>query len=887
MAQEWQGTDDLPPVPDDEEGLGSEEAEAEAYRDEYEDFRRWLRQRDRGGGRYERRPRTRTTRREDEDEEDGPDDFWTNAGPPPSWDGVQCPFEDYLIRARIWISTTKARARTRGPLLLKALSETPFQDFKHLAKDPAWLADQGNAETLLKKMDSPEYYGDDQEEHLLASLARVTYHLKRQKNETARQFLGRWEAAERKVQEHKVALPSLYRGFLMINALGLTDGEIKMLLTFTHGSIEPKDIKTWLRKHETKLQAGQLGNETTAKGKSSTAAVHSVEHTADGSAELSEGEEELETMEAMLADLADEEDTGADPGVFEEEEAAEILAMMIKEKKKTYTQSAQIKKDKELGRGYRQGGRQFGHHDRSGPIRPGTYKLSIAELKQRTRCKRCNKVGHWHKECTNPPAPGHTRDPKETHLLEIDLEHYDDALFCHHLEAGPADDFLEESSAEHDILSQSVEPSGYGKGHHSRNAPFLLSLKFLMQSEAVISLRRGHLMLHLTRHGAQIPLHVGPLRTFQVALLAMDCSSPTNKRAREQPNQERAHVIYIAWQRLVLKVAMFLRPVARLAVQVFSNSVEASLNHVKAHLKDINPEELVSLRKDVDQILMEHKDQEYDLFMKFREWKKSKKSSAASGSRPDSYVLVKNEPDKMSEASRYTFDSGYTHFNCRTGSRGRRLSTPSPASQPREPPPPQPVTDTDVSMKSGQTADSTAIKINAELHAIVTDKHAQQEIFTQAYHILEPNHPLCYCRHGCKVELSATTQNPSRVFYNCRAKEPTQQCGFFQWADVQPLLDDKFEETRRRVAEGFPRDLSPRELLVKILQDACPHFSKVGTGSNAFYKRERCRMCSKLLSVESRQKTVEIAEETDKESELESHDATEYQAYLQWKKERY
>ena len=135
----------------------------------------------------------------------------------------------------------------------------PFQDFKHLAKDVEWLANLDNAEILLSKMDAPECYGDDQQEHLLASLSRVTYHLKRQKNETARQFLARWEAAERKVIEHKVTLPHVHRGFLLINALSLNDADIKTLLAFTQGSIQPKDIKLWLRKHEAKLQASQLG----------------------------------------------------------------------------------------------------------------------------------------------------------------------------------------------------------------------------------------------------------------------------------------------------------------------------------------------------------------------------------------------------------------------------------------------------------------------------------------------------------------------------------------------------------------------------------------------------------------------------------------------------
>ena len=152
-----QASAEAPAVPDDDDDdLASRAGETEAMDDraEYEEFQRWLRFRDRRGGWQDRRPQS-TRRRDDDDDDDGGSGFRTNAGPPPAWDGSECPFEDYLIRARIWISTTKAQARTRGPLLLKSLSSTPFQDFKHLAKDPAWLANPDNAEMLLKKMDSP------------------------------------------------------------------------------------------------------------------------------------------------------------------------------------------------------------------------------------------------------------------------------------------------------------------------------------------------------------------------------------------------------------------------------------------------------------------------------------------------------------------------------------------------------------------------------------------------------------------------------------------------------------------------------------------------------------------------------------------------------------
>ena len=166
--------------------------------------------------------------------------------------------------------------------------------------------------------------------------------------------------AERKVSEHKVVLPDVYRGFLLINALSLSDSEIKTLLTFTHGSIQPKDINHWLRKHETKLQASQLGLEgqdrKTKASATATPAVNLVEGELDDLDEdLEPRDGDIAEMEALLTDLQSGNGGADEIGVFDEDEAAEILAAMIKEKRKSYTQSAQLKKDKELGRGFRQG----------------------------------------------------------------------------------------------------------------------------------------------------------------------------------------------------------------------------------------------------------------------------------------------------------------------------------------------------------------------------------------------------------------------------------------------------------------------------------------------------------------------------------------------------
>lgn len=120
------------------------------------------------------------------------------------------------------------------------------------------MASDQNGEELLDLMDLPENFGDDRDEDLLSALAKVTYHLRRSKDEPHRQFFNKWDTATKKMKEHRVTLPEKYVGFLLINALQLSEHDIKSLLNYSRGSILPGDIREWIRKHETKLQLSQV-----------------------------------------------------------------------------------------------------------------------------------------------------------------------------------------------------------------------------------------------------------------------------------------------------------------------------------------------------------------------------------------------------------------------------------------------------------------------------------------------------------------------------------------------------------------------------------------------------------------------------------------------------
>ena len=310
-------------------------------------------------------------------------------------------------------------------MILKALHGPPFEHFKYLARDVQWVSSENNAEDLLRMMDTPEYYGDDKEEHLLASLSRITFHLKRGKSENWQEFFARWETALRKVREHNITLPDAYLGFLLINGLKLDEGDVKAMLNYTRGDIKPSSIKSWLRKNETKLTISQLGVDGTRRAATSTSSATTSILFTENHDPIVEHEipddpfdQETDELEAFLSELKDDGAEPALPDEISEGEAAEILSTMISQRR-TYTQSMKQKKHAELSRGY---GKPLENRNRltsQAPFKPGRYQVTIEELKKKTRCNLCHEKGHWKREC--PKRKEKAATSTDAHYLENEV----------------------------------------------------------------------------------------------------------------------------------------------------------------------------------------------------------------------------------------------------------------------------------------------------------------------------------------------------------------------------------------------------------------------------------------------------------------------------------
>lgn len=253
----------------------------------------------------------------------------------PSFDGVSS-FKDYRIRARLWLATTKAKPKTRGPFLLKNLTGTAFDNFKYLATEDSWLNDVNNGQLLLDLMNTREYYGDDAREDMLHCLGKLTYQMKRGKQEGQKDFCARRDLAVRRVSEHGVKLPPEYLGFLFIMALQLDPQEVKLLMNYCKGSLNVTDVKEWLRVHET------VGIKDLSKNsdKKSVLLTETTDEVFNMEADVDEGEdseyEVLLTAAASLGVETEEEET------FDEEEAKEILATMVREPERLFCSSLNL-----------------------------------------------------------------------------------------------------------------------------------------------------------------------------------------------------------------------------------------------------------------------------------------------------------------------------------------------------------------------------------------------------------------------------------------------------------------------------------------------------------------------------------------------------------------
>ena len=303
----------------------------------------------------------------------------SGVGPPPAYNGDRSigVYEEYKIRARLWLRTTTIEEKARGPRLLQALTGAAFESMKHLAESDEWMDDHQNGQILLDEMSKPNNFGREDIESLWSALQKLFFTKLRLDDDDMVSFRTRFEESVRKVKKHGVELPSEALGFLFLKQMRVDSTTLERIITMTNGNLKLLEVMTAARKLKMCLM-----EDVDDKKKAPPVWLQEEEHM-DRSSPM-EGEamdEELEILENALHELDGEQE------VLNEDEARDVLMNLIKQKVSgpiqhmSYKQVQNTKKNIQNVRGFHAVNSHSGGKGRQDRTR------DLSHLKSITKCR--------------------------------------------------------------------------------------------------------------------------------------------------------------------------------------------------------------------------------------------------------------------------------------------------------------------------------------------------------------------------------------------------------------------------------------------------------------------------------------------------------------------
>ena len=264
-------------------------------------------------------------------------------------------------RWKTWMSnklltlSDKIPASARGAYVYTMLAGRALEAVEHL--EVAEYQKEGGEKVLVELLDI-RFPSKDSADELSENLTKI-FELKATEGETLKNWISRAsEAFERRRRKTSVNFPEEARGWIILNRAGLSAEQRAVELARSLGSLKREDIGKALRSCYPEF--------TVPKKKVFSAAAVNNDPSSHEDTLENEDDSEFADVEQFLADTAGADDGAADS--YEESDVREILA--------------------EAGQARR------------------SFRVEVEELKKRTRCHRCQQIGHWSRECKNPASKG-------------------------------------------------------------------------------------------------------------------------------------------------------------------------------------------------------------------------------------------------------------------------------------------------------------------------------------------------------------------------------------------------------------------------------------------------------------------------------------------------
>ena len=284
-------------------------------------------------------------------------------------------------RWKVWVTNKmltlgeKVPAKARGAYVYTLLSGKALECVEHL-ETTAYHIDKGE-DVLFKILDARFPQRDTADE--LGEVMNEVFNLRANEGEALKAWVSRaGELFDRCRRKTGVSFPDEARGWLTLKRSGLTEEQQAVVLARSMGSLKREEVSRAMRSCYPEFTAP----------KRRSVGVSLVEEAALDLQDPPDPNDEMdfEDVEQFLADYDAEPLDEAE--VFEEKDVADVLAVTWREKRKEISKM--------------QKARRF---SAATDIKK-QYRVEVEEIKKKTKCHRCGRIGHWAKECRLPRNDG-------------------------------------------------------------------------------------------------------------------------------------------------------------------------------------------------------------------------------------------------------------------------------------------------------------------------------------------------------------------------------------------------------------------------------------------------------------------------------------------------
>ena len=297
-------------------------------------------------------------------------------------------------RWRLWalakMAATKDMAPTqRGPFVFCLLDGLALETVEHLTLDK--MREENGDKHIWQCLD--ERFPDKLAHDHMAECLKEIFELHAQEGETTVAWCSRVQEAfakcRRKVQ---VDFPAEARGWVCLNASGLSADQRAIVTAKTQGDLKMENIMPAMRSCFPDFKAGRR----VARGNSAYVVQHdeTEDEPETGLPFEAEGPDSVvfEEVEAFLADHGFQEaaSSGTSTEVYDESEIAEVLAATWREKRTEISKLQKARKFKQASTVKKQ------------------FSRELTDIQKRSRCRRCGQIGHWARSCPQAQTSGYT-----------------------------------------------------------------------------------------------------------------------------------------------------------------------------------------------------------------------------------------------------------------------------------------------------------------------------------------------------------------------------------------------------------------------------------------------------------------------------------------------